>query len=332
METKSMQFTKIEAKGDAFCPRSGSSACLITGKLYSFGGYEEKGKRYFNDLHVMDLATSTWSKVNVAGVLPGPRSGHGSFVLGDKMYIIGGSSFFLDKSYYNDIWTYTPSTNTWDLVKIAGESHVGRSYFSTTCDGKRYAYMYGGSSLATREFFNDLYRIDIQENKIEKMKPTGKVPVPRDGATATILNNKLYIIGGYMTSGNIEVYCETVYVLDLATNVFTKETYDGPFLGKAWHSAMPVGDRKIIVFGGAGAGYICNDTYLFDTSCNEILNVTKRVLGDAPLPRYMQASCYDTTNNIGYIVAGAGVPYSKYPYYNDVHSIVLQEPLEPPLE
>lgn len=67
---------------------SASNGSSITGaKLIIYGGMA--GCRY-DDLHVFDIATMTWSQPKLSGPPPLPRSLHSACLIGTKMYIFGG--------------------------------------------------------------------------------------------------------------------------------------------------------------------------------------------------------------------------------------------------
>lgn len=56
-------------------------------KLIIYGGMA--GCR-LNDLHILDIATMTWSNPKLSGPSPLPRSLHSSSLIGNKMYVFGG--------------------------------------------------------------------------------------------------------------------------------------------------------------------------------------------------------------------------------------------------
>ncbi len=43
--------------------RDGHSACVINGKMYIFGGYEEYVDKFSNEVHYLDFSTMTWELV-----------------------------------------------------------------------------------------------------------------------------------------------------------------------------------------------------------------------------------------------------------------------------
>ncbi|XP_059161103.1 kelch domain-containing protein 3-like [Physella acuta] len=72
--------------------RRSHSAFEYRGSIYIFGGYNGRIECHFNDLHKLDLATMTWTKLNVTGTCPTPRRRQCASVVGTKVYFFGGTS------------------------------------------------------------------------------------------------------------------------------------------------------------------------------------------------------------------------------------------------
>ena len=78
--------------------------------LILFGGKNEThSKLFYNDLHVFDLETCSWSKVTIFDKIPVERGEHSTVIYGNKMYIYGGINMdkYLGSEFYIinlDIW------------------------------------------------------------------------------------------------------------------------------------------------------------------------------------------------------------------------------------
>lgn len=67
-----------------------SSAMLLeTSELFIFGGWN--GTERLNDIHILDIITSTWTWPKIRGVLPHPRAGMTLTALRGRLYLFGGS-------------------------------------------------------------------------------------------------------------------------------------------------------------------------------------------------------------------------------------------------
>src|SRR5690348_8665397 len=86
---------------DGFIPRGGLLSCAYNGKIYIFGGGNNKAPfiGYNNYLQIYDPPTDTWITVKVLGHI---HFGSTANLIGDKMYIIRGDE--LDTAVAIDIF------------------------------------------------------------------------------------------------------------------------------------------------------------------------------------------------------------------------------------
>ncbi|ETV88577.1 hypothetical protein, variant [Aphanomyces astaci] len=75
-----------------FTPRSGHTAVARGSRIYVFGGANLRVGAVFNDLHVLDTDTMTWSQPEVGGDVPPARNSHVAVATDKGMVVIGGSS------------------------------------------------------------------------------------------------------------------------------------------------------------------------------------------------------------------------------------------------
>ena len=59
--------------------------------FYRFGGYGGL-RNVFNDTWSFDVSTRKWTKLQCTGSIPSPRSGHSAVLIGDVLYVFGGSA------------------------------------------------------------------------------------------------------------------------------------------------------------------------------------------------------------------------------------------------
>lgn len=82
-------------------------------------------------------------------------------------------------------------------------------------------------------------------------RTTGKEPHPLVGATTTILGDKLYVFGGRILSRSKPVLTSDLYELDLIRRNWTKlETTGDIPPPRYFHSMCPLGDTKLVCYGG----------------------------------------------------------------------------------
>ena len=135
-------------------------------------------------------------------------------------------------------------------------------------------YLWGGRNDNRAD--NTLYCFDtVSRQWLARPAVTGCIPGARDGHTAVVINDKMYIFGGYEEI--MERFSNDIYVLDLKTYVWKYQQAGGtPPSWRDFHSAIGL-DNKMFVFGGrsdlSGPNHsqqeiYCNVIMYFDVSTN----------------------------------------------------------------
>jgi hypothetical protein len=82
-------------------------------------------------------------------------------------------------------------------------------------------------------------------------RTTGREPHPLVGATTTILGDKLYVFGGRILSRTRPALTADLYELDLIRRHWTKVDTSGDLPPpRYFHSVCPLGDTKLVCYGG----------------------------------------------------------------------------------
>ncbi|KAK7547571.1 hypothetical protein BKA81DRAFT_363296 [Phyllosticta paracitricarpa] len=90
-------------------------------------------------------------------------------------------------------------------------------------------------------------------------RTTGKEPHPLVGATTTILGDKLYVFGGRRLSRTRPTLTNDLYELDLIRRNWTKlETRGDVPPPRYFHSVCPLGDSKLVCYGGMSPAALAN--------------------------------------------------------------------------
>ena len=91
LHTDTYEWRLVETTGPAPQQRANHSSAVLneTGELFIFGGWN--GRERLNDIHILDVRTSTWSSPHVGGVVPQARAGMTLTALRDSLYLFGGS-------------------------------------------------------------------------------------------------------------------------------------------------------------------------------------------------------------------------------------------------
>ncbi|MEP7234157.1 MAG: kelch repeat-containing protein [Ignavibacteriota bacterium] len=134
-------------------------------------------------------------------------------------------------------------SGTWTTASSTGFS-ASVELTASVVGGK--IYVIGGSDYATNAGQTDVRVFDPVSDTWTVLNTTGHIGL-RTGATASVVNNKIYLIGGIeedYTTPN-----DTVSVFDPALNTWTALTTSGTFTHRTAHAASVL-NGKIYIFGG----------------------------------------------------------------------------------
>ncbi|XP_065371835.1 host cell factor-like [Calliphora vicina] len=183
-------------------------------RMFIFGGMIEYGK-YSNELYELQATKWEWRKMQPEApdndAPPCPRLGHSFTLVGERILLFGGLANESDDpknnipKYLNDLFILETRgahshNGKWIVPKTYGESpppresHTGVSFTCKTT-GKLYLLIYGGMSGCR---LGDLWLLDIDTMTWSKPCTRGRAPLPRSLHSATMVNNKMYIFGGWV--------------------------------------------------------------------------------------------------------------------------------------
>lgn len=117
--------------------RTHFAACEVNGKIYVFGGRNERG--ILRECEVFDIKANTWSKIRS---LSKPRCCHAASAIGSDIFLSGG--YIQEASniskYTKSILSYATKCNLWQDV---GDLITARGWHQMVSHGS-YAYIVGG--------------------------------------------------------------------------------------------------------------------------------------------------------------------------------------------
>jgi N-acetylneuraminic acid mutarotase len=180
-----------------FTPRNNLCACVVGGKIYTFGGFDANND--VNTFEVFDPAANTWSTPKTNGTF----SPHGAFtahVINGKIYTIGGFNNLAPAHHrvLNEVDVFDPSTNTWSTPATTGAFTARLLHASGVVDGK--IYVIGGTSNIREPFTHNTVQVfDPATNAWSTPTTTGTF-TPRSYLSAAVVNNKIYALGGQDTN------------------------------------------------------------------------------------------------------------------------------------
>jgi N-acetylneuraminic acid mutarotase len=227
-------------KQDMLGPKADGTAAVYNGRLYVFGGYSQGAGDARSETYEYNPLTNTWT---VKANMPTARWGLIAVEFNGKIFVFGGQANW---QAVNVNQVYDPATNTW-TTKTNMPSGFNQGLMAVRYGDKIHL------------FYPSLhYEYDPATDTY-----TAKTPMPtsRIWATIAVVNNKIYIIGGYhITNGASNV--NEVY--DPATNSWTTKS-PMPVSKYGATRENPVINGKIYVTHGL-ANEFRTDNYMYDPS------------------------------------------------------------------
>ncbi|KAG8939622.1 Negative regulator of mitotic exit [Tulasnella sp. 424] len=195
LSTTDWSLTSLEANGTKPEVRKSHRAVIAGRVLVVFGGTEKD-----NYLHFLKLDTREWSKFRPPGPYPGPRKGHSFIIVDNTIWLYGGvkAPDRLDDMWCLDLGNDGIEQVRWRRIPKKDPWPQARAFHSTVYyDGS--LYLFGGWVLQkTLNNLNDLWRFEISAETWTKVQYHGQAPQPRNGHTATVISDNMFIFGGVL--------------------------------------------------------------------------------------------------------------------------------------
>lgn len=181
-------------------------------------------------------------------------------------------------------------------------------------------YLFGGSGNNTNSRnWEAIYILNCDTFEWERICPTdpfkGNIPEPRDSHSATRIGNNMYIFGG--SNGNAPF--NDIFAFNFTFRSWNKVVASGDIpLPREGHSAVPLNDRYVFIYGGWNGKMVYNNYYLFDSMTNIWRKVEPEDASQEPPIRESHSCCVIKDNF--YIFGGQGVNIKKREnYLNDFY-------------
>ncbi|EFA85705.1 hypothetical protein PPL_00934 [Heterostelium album PN500] len=152
------------------------TAIVHENAMYIYGGgiYEDEKSSYFwssntkklfktiGSLLKFDFLTNEWTTLGEHQ----PRDGHSSVVVGDNIYVMGGSQTVYQKGsifsvFFNTTEVYNITTNKWRQINSPQFGRLGAAASYGLSEDKKFIYYFGGYDQSGRSN-NDLWRLNLE--------------------------------------------------------------------------------------------------------------------------------------------------------------------------
>ncbi|MCD4772030.1 MAG: T9SS type A sorting domain-containing protein [Bacteroidales bacterium] len=190
---------------------------------------------------------------------PSPRYSHTlvTIVVGNDtlLYLFGGANS--SKAVINELWAYNKDNSKWEK-KESNNPPSRRGHAAVVHNNKMIVFFGEGET----GLLNDTWEYDPPNNTWEELPYSGTyIPEARKNHTASVVNNKVVVVGGKWISGGRGVVEE----FDPSTNTWVqKASYPGAVMG---HGAF-TNNNNVYVFGGSDPPSFRNDMWSYNLSSN----------------------------------------------------------------
>jgi hypothetical protein len=194
---------------------------------------------------------AAWTLVDAAG--PAARWDHtfSADPVTGRLLLVGGRD--AAGAPFGDTWVYTPADNTWTQVEGAAPSpRFGQAVAVDAAN--RALYLFGGQADGAT-FFNDTWRLDLDDLAWSEI-PTGDVrPSPRYGTSAVLDGDgNILVSHGFTFEGRFD----DTWSLDPATGVWTdvSPAAETRPLKRCLHEAVwDAQQNRMLLYGGCSSGF-----------------------------------------------------------------------------
>lgn len=238
-------------KGSVSAPKSMSYSQLKHAAIMT-------SREHFNKTHIRKVPFfSVWSMEASSSIdVPSPRMGHFSACSYKLNLGVIGFGEDQNKNILNDVWTYNLATLKLSKLNLTGDNIIPRTGARAVFDDNDMMYIFGGAN--GTQYFNDLFKIDVQTGVCSQISASGYIPSPRNSPVLAHYKNKLFVWGGY--DGD---WPSDLFILDLASYTW-KNIPQNKVKGRTGTSFC-VFDSKIYIYASSKSGGIIMIDMVYNT-------------------------------------------------------------------
>ncbi|KAG6971477.1 hypothetical protein JG687_00001998 [Phytophthora cactorum] len=282
-----------------------AQAALAGTHLLIFGGHyfgSAGGFVYLNDLHRLDLGTSSWAEVIFPKeqprrrqqvdeaeadpvVLPAPRYGHSAILLNntERMFVFGGRG--AQGEAFRDMFFFDLNAMAWLQVQWTTDCPAGRYGHAVASVDDEKMFVFGGWD--GKKSMNDLWVFDSTTFTWRRPKSSGKPPSPRQNLSMEGLSGNedsppsLLLYGGYTVMPDaLPVYNKDVYVFDVAAMAWSRPRLVGEYppgtFGQSLNLAGAGSGAELAVLLGGWSGTERTPLFMGDKHIRELVRQESR--------------------------------------------------------
>ncbi|RUS17737.1 hypothetical protein BC937DRAFT_89550 [Endogone sp. FLAS-F59071] len=203
-----------------------------------------------------------------------PRFHHTSTTVNSSVLITIGGTLLNGTSLVTNV----PSTNVaQQITQPLAETISVTGHSAVSLGQGKVMLLFGQTQILPTSIFADAARIlDLSSGALSTLPANGIVPTSRIAHTTTIVDNKVFLIGGQVPDPNTPKILSDVSYLDLTSQAWTSivfpKTHPPPPI--ALHSTVAVNNHLVSCFGLNENNLPRSDCIVFDTNSMTYINVT----------------------------------------------------------
>eukprot|EP01080_Neovahlkampfia_damariscottae_P011383 gene11383-4550_t len=209
-------------------PRFSSASTCNQNRIYMFGGADlQANEKMKNDFYVFDVNLKTWTLLKPK-FTPHSRLGH--TLVSDPetgfLYLVGGyyrnsGINFVVINVYNDVIQFDSQKQEWKLLRFENLDDIIPRRFHSCLFYKKCLIIFGGL-LATDKCSNELFKIDIKNNRCMELESKGDLPKRRYKHSSFVHKGEFYVFGGCYLHNENTVYLRDLYCYNFQTKFWKK--------------------------------------------------------------------------------------------------------------
>jgi N-acetylneuraminic acid mutarotase len=244
--------------------RGGLGIAVASGKIFAIGGSNANGELSINEMY--DPVTNVWSSKSS---MPTARSGFAIATYANKIYVIGGS---VGDSFTGNVEVYDTLTGTWQTKASMPTPRADLT--ASVVNGK--IFLIGGKTYSSDSpYYNQTSINQVYDIATNTWSVNASMPIALQGYASTVVDNKIYFIGGARQSTTgIDSSTTAVQIYDTATDSWTTgKSLDTPSsYGAAVLTTGVMAPTKIYYIGGYSSGTFSGKTQIYDIQQNSWSN------------------------------------------------------------
>ncbi|MFC1508902.1 kelch repeat-containing protein [Candidatus Omnitrophota bacterium] len=307
-----------EQVGESPSLRIGSASGVVNGKIYIFGGdygYLEHPDMRFSGVEEYDPDTNT---LTIKQTFPDGRRDWSVSVVNGIIYAIGGYTMGFQNRAQSTTYAYDPTTDTW-TEKASMPTKRG-CHCAAVVDGKIYiiggAQVIGGAQDAYWQLGGEmLSTVEEYDPATDTWTSKSSMLTGRRYATASVINGKIYVMGG--AEGESPVASVEEY--DPATDTWTEK---GDMLTPLFIVSSSVVNGKIYTISG------CDKSWNVKTNVDEYDPATNTWIKRTNISAGRAGHTCAAMNGKIYVFGGTSFP-NTWDFQNSNYFISLIEVFDP---